>query len=223
MYASYLPQNGINNFYAQNGLSQPSASQISNSTNRDQQISNLMGGGVIAAATGGVLVAGLPVATAVGGLGFAAIGATTSGGMDAAGQYAQTGTVRPIQSVFATGTGAIAGPIGAELGLIGNMLLYGASNTANTLFNNAYYGESSSGAYAFAVGALSGAAGYGASFITTRVLAQLVRPIVFQNYNPSIPALLQGAPNAFPLTGGGTLGSLVQGGSSFVPSKDSQK
>ena len=54
--------------------------------------------------------------------------------MDAAGQYAQTGTIRPAQSLFAAATGAVAGPVGANVGFMGNVLLGGAAGVANTIF-----------------------------------------------------------------------------------------
>ncbi|KAE8758424.1 hypothetical protein FSO04_18715 [Paraburkholderia madseniana] len=224
MYASYLPQNGINNFYAQNGLSQPTASQISNSANRDQKINNLMGGGVLAAATGGALLVGAPVAAAVGGLGFAAIGATAGGGMDAAGQYAQSGTIRPAETAFATATGAVGGPIGANVKFISSVLLGAATNSINTAFNNTYYGESNSLSYAAGVGALAASGGYLVGAVTTKGLAQIVSPYVYDNLNPAIPALLQPrSPNLIPGLAGAVTGSTITGTGSLVPSKEAPK
>ncbi|WP_423395077.1 hypothetical protein [Burkholderia sp. LMG 21824] len=73
--------------------------------------------------------------------GYATIGAVTGGGMDAAGQYAQSGTIRPAESVFAGATGAVSGPIGANVGFVNNILLGVAGGVVNSAFNNAYYGE----------------------------------------------------------------------------------
>ncbi|CAM2166551.1 hypothetical protein BLAT2472_10398 [Burkholderia latens] len=70
------------------------------------------------------------------GLGYATIGAVTGGDMDAAGQYAQSGTIRPAESVFAGSTGAVSGPIGANVGFV-NKILLGVVGRVNTAFNNA--------------------------------------------------------------------------------------
>ncbi|WP_219845687.1 hypothetical protein [Burkholderia multivorans] len=133
MYGNYYP-NGI-------GPNRPSTQQVQSSANQDQADRNLMGGGVIAAATGGALVVGGPIIAAAGGLGYAAIGGMTGGGMDAAGEYAQSGTVRPAESVFAGATGAVSGQIGANVGFVNNILLGVAGGVVNTAFNNAYCGE----------------------------------------------------------------------------------
>jgi filamentous hemagglutinin len=215
MYAGHYPD-GV-------GLNYPSAEQINSSVSKEQADRNLIGGATIAAVAGGALAVGAPVAAAVGNIGFATIGASTGAGMDAAGQYAQSGTVRPAQSSLAGATGAIAGPIGANTGFVGNILLSGASSVTNTFFNNIYYGESNSTLYAGGVGVLSGVGGYLVGSATTRGLTQVTRPFIYPNLNPKIPALLQGVRNPFPGFGGATAGSIVQGTSSFVPSKEPQK
>jgi filamentous hemagglutinin len=169
MYAGYYP-NGV-------GPNQPSAQQIQNSASREQANRNLIGGGVIAAATSGVLVAGAPApapaAAAVGGLGYAVIGASAGGGMDAAGQYAQTGTIRLAESVLAATTGAVAGPIGANVGFISNVLLGAAGSGVNTAFNNAFYGETNSLSFASGLGAFSSAIAFGIGAATTKGLSQI--------------------------------------------------
>jgi filamentous hemagglutinin len=215
MYAGHYPD-GV-------GLNYPSAEQINSSVSKEQADRNLIGGATIAAVAGGALAVGTPVAAAVGNIGFATIGASTGAGMDVAGQYAQSGTVRPARSALAGATGAIAGPIGANTGFVGNILLSGASSVTNKFFNNIYYGESNSTLYAGGVGVLSGVGGYLVGSATTRGLTQVTRPFTYPNLNPKIPALLQGVRNPFPGFGGATAGSIVQGTSSFVPSKESQK
>ncbi|WP_390623178.1 hypothetical protein [Ralstonia syzygii] len=157
MYASFLPQDRINNFYARNGLVQPSSAAVTAANQRTQSISNAVGGATIAAPVATSLLIGAPVATATGGVfGLATIGGVVGGGMDAAGQYAQAGTIRPVQSIFATATGAVTGPIGAQVGFVNNILLGGVGGAVNTAFNNVYYGENNNVGYAAAVGGLAG-------------------------------------------------------------------
>ncbi|MFD1554497.1 hypothetical protein ACFSHT_02495 [Paraburkholderia silviterrae] len=183
-----------------------------------------MGGGVIAAATAGVALAGAPAAIAAGALGYSAIGSAVGGGMDMAGTYAQTGTIRPMQSAFATLTGGIAGPIGAGSGFITSVILGGAINAINTEFNNSYYGESNSLPYAFGVGSLTAAGGSGVGVITTKGLQQIVKPYVYPTLNPAVPAILQPrVPNPTPGFAGAVTGGVTAGTSSFVPSKEPQK
>jgi filamentous hemagglutinin len=215
MYAGYYA-NGAD-------LNNPSAAQIDSSVSREQANRNAIGGATIAAATGGALIVGAPIAAAVGSTAFVAIGATTSGGMDAAGQYAQAGTIQPAQTLFAAATGAVTAPIGANVRFMGNVLLGGATGVANSIFNNTYYGESNSTLYAGGVGALAGAGGYLTGLATTQGLAQITRPFVYPNLDPKVPALLQGIRNPFPGFGGAMAGSVTQGASSFVPSKGDQK
>lgn len=224
MYSDFLPQNRENWFYTQNGLSQPTASQVTSSTNRNQTINNLMGGAVIAGAAGAGLLVGGPVAASVGALGYSAIGAATGGGMDAAGQYAQSGTVRPAETGFAAMTGAISGPIGANVNFMNNVLLGAATGSANTAFNNAYYGESNSLSFGGALGALGGAGGYLIGALTTQGLGQILKPFIYENLNSTIPALLQPrVPNPVPGLSGATSGGTASGMTSFVPSQPAPK
>ncbi|WP_309477101.1 hemagglutinin repeat-containing protein [Trinickia acidisoli] len=216
MYAGYYP-NGAE-------LNMPSAHAITTSASRDQANRNLMGAGVIAGATGAALLVGAPVAASIGALGYAAIGGTTGGGMDAAGQYGQSGTVRPAETGFAAMTGALAGPIGANVGFMNNVLLGAATSSVSTAFNNAYYGESDSLSFAGALGALGGTVGYGIGMLTTQGLSQILKPFIYENLNSTIPALLQPrVPNPVPGLAGATSGGIASGTASFVPSQPAPK
>ncbi|MGP3656068.1 hemagglutinin repeat-containing protein [Burkholderia gladioli] len=216
MYGNYYP-NGI-------GPNRPSTQQVQNSANHDEASRNLMGGAVIAAATGGALVVGGPIAAAAGGLGYATIGAVTGSGMDAAGQYAQSGAIRPAEAVFAGATGAVSGPIGANVGFVNNILVGVAGGVANTAFNNAYYGESNSLSYTGAVGAIGAVGGYFFGMATTVGLSQILKPFVYKNYNPAIPAILQPkVANPVPGLAGALSGGVAAGTSSFVPGKQTPK
>jgi filamentous hemagglutinin len=216
MYAGYY-SNGV-------GLNMPSASAITTSANRDQANRNLMSAGVIAGATGSGFLVGGPIAVSVGSLGYAAIGGVTGGGMDAAGQYAQSGTVSPVETGFAAMTGALAGPIGANVGFRNNVLLGAVTSGVNTAFNNAYYGESNSISYAGALGALGGALGYGIGMLTTQGLSQILKPFIYEDLNSTIPALLQPrVPNPVPGLAGATSGGIGSGMTSFVPNQPAPK
>ncbi|WP_244118535.1 hemagglutinin repeat-containing protein, partial [Burkholderia gladioli] len=216
MYGNYYP-NGI-------GPNRPSTQQVQNSANHDETSRNLMGRAVIAAATGGALVVGGPIAAAAGGLGYATIGAVTGSGMDAAGQYAQSGAIRPAEAVFAGATGAVSGPIGANVGFVNNILVGVAGGVANTAFNNAYYGESNSLSYTGAVGAIGAVGGYFVGMATTVGLSQILKPFVYKNYNPAIPAILQPkVANPVPGLAGALSGGVAAGTSSFVPGKQTPK
>ncbi|WP_369063044.1 hemagglutinin repeat-containing protein [Burkholderia gladioli] len=216
MYGNYYP-NGI-------GPNRPSTQQVQNSANHDETSRNLIGGAVIAAATGGALVVGGPIAAAAGGLGYATIGAVTGSGMDAAGQYAQSGAIRPAEAVFAGATGAVSGPIGANVGFVNNILVGVAGGVANTAFNNAYYGESNSLSYTGAVGAIGAVGGYFVGMATTVGLSQILKPFVYKNYNPAIPAILQPkVANPVPGLAGALSGGVAAGTSSFVPGKQTPK
>ncbi|WP_460902673.1 hemagglutinin repeat-containing protein, partial [Paraburkholderia jirisanensis] len=216
IYASHYPNGALPN--------QPLTRQVQDSATREQVNRNLMGGATISAATGAALIVGLPIAIESGVLGYSAISGTTGGGMDAAGQYAQSGTIRFAQTAFATVMGAISGPIGAKVGFSPNVLLGSAANTLNTAFNNAYFGEHSSLSYAMGVGALASAGGSLIGTGTQIGLAQVLRPYVYKSLDPAIPALLQPrAPNPVHGLSAATAGSIASGSSSFVPSKDAAK
>ncbi len=216
MYGSYYP-NGV-------GPNQPSAQQIQNSAAHEQANRNLMGGGVIAAATAGVGIVGAPIIATAGTTAAAVIGGTVSGGMDAAGQLAQTGEIRPAQSAFAATVGAIAGPVGGSLDFIRNVLLGGAGAATTTAFNNLYYGENNSTILAFAAGSGFAGLAYPVGMGVSKLAGSVLPPIVFSsNMNPSVPAIFQGSKNALPANIGTAAGSFTGGMSSFVPSQDAGK
>jgi filamentous hemagglutinin len=209
MYSAYYP-NGV-------GAYPPSTTRIQNSANHEQTDQNIIGGGVLAAATAGVLVADAPVAAAVGSLGYAAIGAVTVGGMDTAGQFAQNGEIRPAEATFAAATGAVAGPVGANVGFFNNVLLRMTGAGINTTFNDALYGESNSVLYSSFSGGLAGAGGYLVGAVVTAGLANAMRPYVYENLNSTVSALLQPRiVNQVPGLSGVTIGGVAAGTSSFV-------
>jgi filamentous hemagglutinin len=137
--------------------------------------------------------------------------------MDAAGQYAQSGAIRPGQTAFAATIGLISGPLGASFRFTGNVLLGGAGGAVNTAFNNTVYGENNSPIFAGALGGLFGGTGYVISSLATLGMKQITYPFVYNNLNPKVPALFQGTPNPTPVISGATVGSVVQGGASFIP------
>lgn len=152
------------------------------------------------------------------------IGGVTGEGMDAAGQYGQSGTVRPVEAGFAAMTGALAGPAGANVGFMSNVLLGAATGSVNTAFNNAYYGESNSLSFGGALGVLGGAGGYFIGAITTQGMGQILKPFIYKNLNSTIPALLQPRiPNPVPGLAGATSGGIASGTTSFVPGQPAPK
>lgn len=225
IYSSeYAADPEIAGFYGRNGLVQPDPVNLQQATTNDTRTRNLVGGATIAAPVGAVFLVGAPLAATVGSAGaFATAGGITGGGMDAAGQYAQSGEIRPMQSAFAGTVGAISGPLGASTGFIGNVLLGGAGGSLNTVFNNVYYGEVNSPVFAGAVGGFFGGTGYMVSSLATLGLRQVTPPFVYNNLNPKIPALFQGSPNPSPVVGGAIVGSVLQGGASFIPGQPAIK
>ncbi|WP_221885068.1 DUF637 domain-containing protein [Variovorax sp. DXTD-1] len=225
IYSSeYAADPEIAGFYGRNGLVQPDPVALQQTTANDTRTRNLVGGATIAAPVGAVFLVGAPLAATVGSAGaFVTVGGITSGGMDVAGQYAQSGEIRPMQSVFAGTVGAISGPLGASTGFIGNVLLGGAGGSVNTVFNNVYYGENNSPVFAGAVGGFFGGTGYMVSSLATLGLRQVTPPFVYNNLNPKIPALFQGSPNPSPVVGGAIVGSALQGGASFIPGQPARK
>ncbi|MGO4156247.1 hemagglutinin repeat-containing protein [Cupriavidus sp. YAF13] len=222
MYANYLPQDRNSNFYVQNGLTQPTIAAVGAANQRAQTINNLMGAGTIAAPVGAVLAIGGPIATTVGGaLGYSVIGFSAGSGMDAAGTYAQSGTVRPMQSLFAGTVAAIATPIAAPMNLAGNMVVAGAAGATTTLFNNSYYGESNSPYYSGAMWALGGALGYNAAIGAGKITAATLPRILYPGgINPNLPILLQGTRNMLPGNITTTTGAAVGSWPAFVPGKE---
>ncbi|WP_219848232.1 hypothetical protein, partial [Burkholderia multivorans] len=93
-----------------------------------------------------------------------------------------------------------------------------------TAFNSAYYGESNSLWYAGALGGLGAARGYFIGVATTLGLSQILKPFVYENLNPAIPALLQPkVANPVPGLAGALSGGVAAGTSSFVPGKPAPK
>lgn len=218
MYA-YSPVYGL-----QSTENWPSGQSIGNSVSRDQAISQLAGAGTIAAPVGSIMFLGAPIASAIGGIGvYSTIGSIVGGGMDASGQYAQSGQIRPMQSLFAAGVGAITAPIGAMTGMTSNLFLGGASGATTTIFNNMYYRENNNPIYSAALGAGLGGIGYTFGWILTQGASQVAHPFIYPNLNPQIPALFQGIKNPLPGYLGATAGSVIGGGTSFVPSKETPK
>jgi filamentous hemagglutinin len=216
MYAGYYA-NGV-------GPNQPTARQIQNSANREQVYRNVMGSGVIAAATGGVLIAGAPVAAAVSTVGYSVIGAVTGGGTDAAAQFAQSGTIRPEEAVFAAATGAISGSIGARVGYFNNMVLGATGSGVNTEFNNIFYGESKNVISSLIFGAMAGVGGNFIGAATKAGLASVTRPYIYKKLDLTVPVLLQPRTmNPVPGLSGAAVGGIAGGMSSFVPEKEVEK
>ena len=225
IYSKYLPQDRINNFYADNGLTQPTAGQVASAVAREQSLDNKIGAAVIAASVGALAAIGTPAVAAGSTATLVAIGAVGGGGFDAAGQFAQDGKVNPTQSAFASATGALTAPIGAATGFTGNMFLGGATNILNTTFNNTYYGKNDSPLLAGAVGSIFGGLGWLAGTATTTIFGQNAPKLIYPggSVNPAVPAILQGFPNPLPGYAGATAGSTIQGGGSFVPGKEMKK
>jgi filamentous hemagglutinin len=225
MYANYLPQDRNNNFYAKNQLSQPTFDEIKAAMSIETAMRNKIGGAVIAAPVAAMAVVGAPAVAAGSTATIVAMGAGGGGGFDAAGQYASDGKINPGQSIFAASTGAVTAPIGAATGFIGNMFLGGVTNAVNTTFNNLYYEKKDSPIFAGTVGSLFGGLGWLAGTATTTVVGQNVPNLVYPSgaINPAVPAILQGFPNPAPGYAGAVAGSVIQGGGSFVPSKEMKK
>lgn len=100
-------------------------------------------------------------------------------------------------------------------------MLGDASWALNTAFNNVYYGGNNNAGYAAIAGGLAGGAGYIAGAGLTQGGAQVTKPIVFpRKIDPTVPAVLQGVRNPLSGLAGATGGAIVQGGASFVPSRE---
>jgi filamentous hemagglutinin len=140
------------------------------------------------------------------------VGGALSTIADAAGQYVQNGTIRPVQSLMAGTMGAVLTPFGMNTGIAGNGMLGAINNIMNSAFQNLYYGDKNNLAWNAAVGGLAGTAGAYAGSQTQGAISNYV-PIFTK---PGIPALLQ-SPNPLPAIGGVTAGGVVQGGGSFIP------
>lgn len=153
-------------------------------------------------------------------------GAAISGGSDAAGQYVQNGTVRPAQTIVATGLGGLMVPTGVALsqttgflgGFVGNTALGAANSVLNSGFQNAYYGDQNSLLYSGLVGGGFGALGY-----SSGALAESQTGKFYPVYKSSVPALFQPLPSTAPANWGFAIGNFVNGAGSFFPSKSQQQ
>jgi hypothetical protein len=163
-----------------------------------------------------------PVELAVGGVATvprAALGFTVGAGFDAAGQYYQNGTVRPVQSAFA-GLTAVGGAA-TVLRTPSQYLIYAAPVTGagasgiNTTFNNVFYTEDTSVLAAGGLGGLFGVAGPVAGAITQRFTAPFITnapriPLTGPAYILSTPPRLPNLP--------GYVGNAVNNTVSNIPS-----
>jgi hypothetical protein len=78
--------------------------------------------------------------------------------------------------------------------------------------------------YAGALGGLGAARGYFIGVATTLGLYQILKPFVYENLNPAIPALLQPkVANPVPGLAGALSGGVAGGTSSFVPGRPAPK
>ena len=151
---------------------------------------------------------------------------------DAAGQYYQTGTVRPVQSVFSGVTGAVVLPLGAALpaiaftgasaasttvNVISNSAIGGATAVVDTQFNNNFFNEDTSLIQAGGVGAIAGAAGpivgAGVRIIGGTLLPNVPRIPITGSVTP-FPS--QGSLNPLPSQLGNTVNNAIGTIPSFV-------
>lgn len=161
------------------------------------------------------------VYSTVGPWGTAGLGAATSGGMDAAMQYYDTGTVRPAQTLFSATVGGVSGPLGATSGLFTNIVLGGSGAALNTQFQNSYYGDDKNLGVPVLVGSTFGLLGYQAGAYTTQGLSLFRPERYFVNLNPQVPALFQPivvnqVPQFFGVTTGGITSGLSPLGESAI-------
>lgn len=158
------------------------------------------------------------VYTTVGPAGTAGLGFVTAAGMDAAGQYAQTDTVRWEQTAFAGTIGMVSGPLGATSGATTNVVLGSAGGVLNTAFNNWRYDEDNDLVFPAALGGGFGALGYFGGSLTTKFVSNFRPEISYPNLNPQVPLLFQ-APTVDITAGtaGVFAGGVTSGVASFVP------
>ena len=159
------------------------------------------------------LIVGIPLAIVA--APSAALGFGLGSGFDAAGQYAQSGTVRPAQSLVAGVTGAVALPLAAGRTAITSAVIGAGTAGLNTTFNNAYYDEFTSTLEAMRLGGIFGGVG---TFVGAGISN-------FLRFTPKIPlagatptfsvAPRIGAPYASPI--GNTVSNTTGGIPSFIP------
>ena len=95
-----------------------------------------------------------------------------------------TESYRPVQSLFAAATGAVAAPLGAKTGFLGNGLLGGTVGYTNTEFNNFIYHENKDSAEAAKLGFMFSLGGYATTKLLSTPLKSNV-PILLQNRDNS--------------------------------------
>jgi hypothetical protein len=149
-------------------------------------------------------------------VGKVAVGGGAGGGFDAAGQIYQGEDYRYGQTLVATATGALAGPL-ASTSVWGNALLGGTVGATNTSITNAIYGKDASVFDAGVNGAFFSGAGTLIGKGVTLGVGSLAPTYIGGNpINPSIPILLQnyGSRNPYP----GYTGFAVEQSISNIPS-----
>jgi hypothetical protein len=160
--------------------------------------------------TGTVALGGGVVRSAVVAFGIGA-------GFDAAGQYVQSGTIRPEQSVVAGTTAAVFAPLAAR----GNLWLpiAGASTAGlNTTFNNYFYDENTNAFVATGLGAAFGTVGPILGKTTQKWASPYITstPYIPTSGSAYIPIA---QPRWFTVPGyvGSTINSTVSNVPSFIP------
>jgi hypothetical protein len=147
-------------------------------------------------------------------------------GFDAAGQFVQNGSVRPVQSVVAGLTGAAGLPLALRGGVYTTAATGAAVVGANTTFNNFYYGENTNVWFAAGLGAVASVAGpYAGRYVGSAVAPWVTNApripmtgaayIPIQSRWPTMPGYIGAAtgntvgnlPSFIPLNNGNTPGS----------------
>jgi len=171
-------------------------------------------------------VVAAPEIVATLGTGKMVTGAILGAGFDAAGQYAQLqfqadDSYRPLQTVVAGMTGAVAFPLSGS-SILGDAVLGGLSNATNTAMTNSLYDKNDSLAAAAVLGAgFSGfgayvggkAVNYASEYLPTNISATYI--------DQSIPIFQQtinlGIPNPYPNLIGAGVSNTIGAIPSFVP------
>lgn len=154
------------------------------------------------------------LSSTVGPWGTAGLGFVTGGGMDAGMQYYDTGKVRPVQTLFAAGVGAISGPLGATSGFLTNVAVGAAGAALNTQFQNSWYNDDKSLGLPTVMGGAFGGLGYYGGAYTTKAVS-FIKPETYYA-NPKVSALLQPlVVNKWPQITGVTMGGVVSGTAPF--------
>ena len=160
------------------------------------------------------LIVGAPIAVAYG-VPSVALGFGLGSGFDAAGQYVQSGTVRPAQSFVAGLTGAAALPLAAGRNFVVGAAVGAGAAGLNTSFNNYNYGEATTVVGAMGLGALFGGLGTVIGGWTSNFLS-FTPKIPASGTTPTFPVTpLIGAPYANQI--GNTVSNTIGGTPSFIP------